>query len=138
MRWLNLGCGKNWRKYRQYEGLDMVDYGQKYVGEVFSEITKFNEGAFERVMANHFLEHFYPHEVIMLLKEIDRILEKDGIFTFVVPHKDREEAWDLTHKSYWNENTVLTIPILNNAGKWVVDKSIVNDRLDIHAWLIKN
>jgi len=138
MRRLNLGCGKNWREHRSYEGLDMEDYGQKYVGEVFCEITKFNENTFSEVMANHFLEHFYPHEVQMLLREIHRILKKGCTFKFVVPHKDKAEAWDLTHKSYWNGNTVMKIPIMNNIGKWEIENMSVNDRMDIHAWLVKH
>ena len=31
---LNLGCGKNWKLYKGYEGLDVVDFGQKYVNNV--------------------------------------------------------------------------------------------------------
>lgn len=141
---LNLGCGEYWKTYPDYAGLDVGDYGQRFVGNVLdllkvdgNDVAPFYTCVWDEVMANHFLEHFNQEELKLLLKGIYRILRHGGIFKFVVPHKDREEAWDLTHKTFWNENTVRTLESIEGFGRWKVKSCVTNDKKNIHAELIK-
>jgi predicted SAM-dependent methyltransferase len=138
MNKLNLGCGINWQKnYPEYDGLDIENYGQKFVGDILEIIKSFQDNIYDETMANHFLEHFTQDELKFLFYEINRILKKNCIFKFVVPHKDRPEAWDLTHKTFWNENTVKTIEILKGFGSWRIESCVTNQRKDIHSVLRK-
>jgi len=135
---LNLGCGTNWQKnYPEYDGLDIENYGQKFVGDIIQIIKSLQNDTYDEIMANHFLEHFTQDELKFLFNEINRILKNNCIFKFVVPHKDRPEAWDLTHKTFWNENTVKTIEILKGFGSWRVESCVTNQRKDIHSVLRK-
>ena len=140
MRKLNLGCGPNWKKnYPSYEGLDIVDFGQEWVCDVLrvSSEMGFKEGTYDEIMANHFLEHFDQTKLKSLFQMIHFILKPRGLFKFVVPHKDKDNAWDLTHKTFWNENTVKTLERTKDFGDWEVKRIITNKRKDIHAWLRK-
>jgi len=145
MKKLNLGCGENWKeKYPDYEGLDIIDFGQKYVGNVLKLLDEFvvTNKWFTEVMANHFLEHFDQNELKIIFSKVHDILETGGLFKFVVPHKDKGEAWVLSHKTYWCEETIKwleredTDPVYG-FGRWKIDRIVVNKRKDIHVWLRK-
>ncbi len=55
-----------------------------YTGDIFSR--PFNDGTFDLVRMNHTLEHM--HEPLKLLKEIKRILKKNGRLILAVPNFD--------------------------------------------------
>ncbi len=143
MKKLNIGCGGNWRVYPDYEGLDIVDFGQKYIMDIFNYFLEWREdNAYEEVMANHFLEHFDQNELKMLFGGIFTILKVGGIFRFVVPHKDKDRSWVLPHKTFWNETTVRWLEEkeaneVYGFGKWKVEEVVTNERKDIHALLKK-
>jgi len=144
---LNLGCGENWKeKYPDYVGLDIEDFGQKYVCDVYKffkiEVTRLSlELEFDEVMANHFLEHFNQEELKHIFKGVGTILKQGGLFKIVVPHKDKERSYVLSHKTFWTEDTfkVLEEEIFERYGfgKWKIKKLVTNKRLDIHCWLKK-
>jgi predicted SAM-dependent methyltransferase len=142
-RKLNLGCGLNWKElYPHYLGLDIIDYGQAYVGDVIKVLPTIEDNAFDEVMANHFLEHFSQDEIKKIFKLVYRILKPEGIFRIVVPQLGKERAWILSHKTFWNETTVRWLAereadIIYGFGKWKVDEILVNSRKDIHAMLRK-
>ena len=136
---LNLGCGNNWKiDYPDFDGLDIVNFGQKYVCDVLGFESEIN---YSEVMANHFLEHFSQDELKQIFSNVYEILEFNGLFKIVVPHKDKERSWILSHKTFWTEDTfkVLEEDIFERYGfgKWKVEKLVTNDRLDIHCWLKK-
>ncbi len=138
MKKLNLGCGQNWKNnYPDYDGLDIENYGQTYVGNVLELLKDMTSDSYDEIIANHFLEHFSQDELKIIFFEVNRILKHNCYFKFVVPHKDRPAAWDLTHKTFWNENTVTTLEIIKGFGNWKVENCITNSRKDIHSLLKK-
>ena len=74
------------------------------------------------IHAYHFLEHLAGDEVILLLREVERVLVPGGVMNICVPYYSSSlQAQDLTHKSVWCETTFQTL--FNNnyydpAGKW--------------------
>jgi len=83
MRWLNIGCGNCF--HPDWENIDLrpssphvkhVDIikGLPYPGETF-----------DAVYSSHLLEHLSPDQARALLKEMKRVLKKDGIIRIVVP-----------------------------------------------------
>ena len=145
---LNLGCGLKWKEqYPNYDGLDIKDYGQKYKGniiELLSNLNSHTHGSlypnfYDEVMANHFLEHFNQDELKVIFNSVHGILKEGGLFKIVVPHKKKDSAWQLSHKTFWTESTFeyLVKPIFEryDFGKWEIEKLVTNKRGDIHAWL---
>ncbi len=152
MKLLNLGCGSTWKEhYPQYEGLDLVDHGQKYVGDVLKLLdpdknvfppTELLDNTVDEVMANHFLEHFNQDELKTIFLNVHRILVVGGTFRIVVPHKDRAEAWYLVHKTFFNEATFemfnrVETDSYSEFGKWKCEQVVTNSRGNIHAVLKK-
>lgn len=141
---LNLGCGDNWRLYPDYEGIDINNHGQKYVGDVLGTLISLQEehyGKIEGIMANHFLEHLDQEVIRMVLNECHDLLVNHGEFKIVVPHKDRPEAWQLTHRTFFNENTFKWFEYdeVPQYGfkPWRVKELIVNHKNNIHCVLQK-
>lgn len=135
---LNLGCGPLWKEqYPDYEGLDILDYGQTYQADVrYFRTTK----QYDEVMANHFLEHFDQEELKKIFKLIHGILKPKGVFKFAVPHMRKERSWILSHKTFWNETTANWLgeeesDTVYGFGRWKVLEVAVNDRDDMHVRL---
>lgn len=62
------------------------------------------------IHAYHFLEHLSGEDAITMLLEFQRVLKPGGIINFVVPYYNSSmQAHDLTHKSFWNEDTFQTL-----------------------------
>jgi len=140
MKKLNLGCGKNWQDYLDYEGLDIVDYGQEWKGDVLKLLPGFEDGSYDEVMANHFLEHFDQDQLRTIFSEVHRILKPRGKFEFIVPHKIKDKAWVLSHKTFWCEETVKFLEKYGEDygfGEWKIEELVVNGRLDIYARLVR-
>lgn len=134
---LNLGCGENWKElYPDYVGLDLLNFGQEYVADVRKGIP----GKWSEIMANHLLEHLDQDELKDLFSNAYKALKKGGIFKFAVPHMNKDKAWILSHKTFWNEETVRFIEKDGDYygfGKWRVLDLVTNQRQDIHAVLQK-
>jgi predicted SAM-dependent methyltransferase len=147
---LNIGCGSNWKLHEGYDGLDKIDYGQKYVSDVLNmdiykdpnQFCNFKSETYDEVMANHFLEHFSQDELRFIFLRVHDILKPKGLFKIVVPHKDKESSWRLSHKTFWCEGTIKWLETkeadeVYGFGRWSIKEIITNSRGDIHAWLIK-
>ena len=139
---LNIGCGKNWRTYEGYNGLDIVDFGQDYIGNVLTILPILSDGTLTEVMANHFLEHFSQEELKVIFSNVNRLLKDGGIFKFVIPHLSKDRSWILPHKTFWNEVTVRWLgeedtDKVYGFGKWEVVEVITNERKDMHVILRK-
>lgn len=147
IRKLNLGCGPKWKEqYPDYLGLDIMDYGQEFVGDVLEYLESVSnlpqEEKFEEVMANHFLEHFSQDELKKIFTGVHAILQDGGIFRFTVPHMKKEKSWVLSHKTFWNKTMIEWMGdedagVVYGLGFWDVKEVIVNEREDIHAIFIK-
>ena len=136
---LNIGCGDNLELYSDYDGLDIVDFGQRHVCSILSFNPYSSKSNYVEVMANHFLEHFNQDELKQIFKLVKILLKPNGLFKIVVPHKKKDSAWQLSHKTFWTESTFeyLVKPIFEryDFGKWEIEKLVTNKRGDIHAWL---
>lgn len=90
-----------------------------------------SDGCVDIIHAYHFLEHLPGEHVILLLREVERVLAVGGVMNICVPYYNSSmQAQDLTHKSVWCETSFQTL--FNNqyydpAGKW---------RLAVHTQFI--
>lgn len=100
---LDIGCGKNPKE--GFDGIDAIDFGQKYVLNVAAKDEKgfvkwpFDDNSIDELHCSHFVEHLKPDERIHFANEAHRVLQKDGKLTIIVPHYGSERAYgDLTHQ----------------------------------------
>lgn len=62
----------------------------------------FRDNSVSYVYCSHFVEHLYYHELYMLLKEIDRVLVKNGIIVINTPLLHSSFYSDLSHVKPYN------------------------------------
>jgi predicted SAM-dependent methyltransferase len=106
---LDIGCGKNPKE--GFDGIDAIDFGQKYILDVAAKDKKgnfikwpFEDNSVEEIHCSHFVEHLKPDERIHFVNEIYRILIpstsiENGKVTIIVPHYGSERAYgDMTHQ----------------------------------------
>lgn len=106
---LDIGCGRNPKE--GFDGIDAIDFGQKYILDVAAKDKKgtfikwpFDDDSVDEVHCSHFVEHLRPDERMHFANEIYRILKpstclEDGKVTIIVPHYASERAYgDLTHQ----------------------------------------
>jgi hypothetical protein len=113
---IDIGCGK--RPKEGFDGVDAIDFGQKYVLDVAGRTPKFNNshdmskphgGAFkawpwknnsiDEVHSSHFLEHLTGEERIHFFNELYRVMKPGSTATIITPHWAHECAYgDPTHQ----------------------------------------
>lgn len=129
---LDIGCGKNPAK--GYLGLDIKNYGQKYVQDARDGLPGDDWG---EIRASHFIEHLTQDEAIAFLNDC---WGKCDVLYLIVPHLKGDNAWQLTHKTFYTEGT---FKFLEREGiteqykikRWTIKRITVNNRNDIHVWL---
>ena len=102
---LNLGCGKSWREYQGYEGVDNVDFGQKYILDLAIDGLKgIDDNSVDHIIAFNILEHIPQERVIFVMNECNRVLKsKCELHIKVPPVTNPLQAFsDPTHRSYWS------------------------------------
>ncbi len=73
---LNLGCGKEWREYPEFEGVDIVDFGQKYVLDITEDgLSGIADLSVDEMMAFNVLEHISPEKIVFVMNECQRVLK---------------------------------------------------------------
>jgi len=94
MKKLNLGCG--WDKKDGYDNFDEDDFDLN----VFPYPIK--DKTYDFILFQNVIEHLdYPYKV---LKELHRILRKDGVIKITCSHHNDESAYaSFQHKHYFNE-----------------------------------
>lgn len=97
---LELGCG-NRKRNPDWIGIDALDFEcVDIVGGVFDVLEKFPVRSVDRVHSYHFFEHVADLE--MLIRELARIIKKDGQMEVVVPHFSNPHYYsDYTHKQFF-------------------------------------
>jgi SAM-dependent methyltransferase len=100
---LDIGCGKNPKE--GFDGIDAIDFGQKYVLDVAAKDKKgfikwpFDDNSVDEIHCSHFVEHLKSDERIHFANEIYRILKDGCKAQLIVPHYGSERAYgDLTHQ----------------------------------------
>jgi len=96
---LNLGCGPDYKK-----GWVNLDYHRAYNPDVFHNMDKipypFKKEEFHYVYCSHILEHV--EDFFNTMKEIERIIKKNGILHIRVPHFSNGNGYnDLTHRRFF-------------------------------------
>lgn len=156
--YLDLGCGTR-KKDSYYTGIDVHKYeGVDIVMDLRMAKLPFDDHSVDGVYASHFLEHLNFEENIFLFNEVYRILKVDKIFEIVVPHGMSYSGMaDLSHKTFWTEDTFGYFTPLNTAyydwnviNKWQVMNNdatpkytytkegfLENKNREIHAFLMK-
>lgn len=100
---LDIGC-KN-KKSQGYLGLDLRDFGQEIVWDVCYGIPLPDDTVVE-IRMSHFLEHIGEEDLPFLWYEIRRVCVHGGLVLTTTPHADSADAWDVWHKSRWNEKRI--------------------------------
>lgn len=138
---INLGCGKT--VIPDFDGLDILDFGQKYVMSVFDYIHNnwMRSNYIDEIQAHHFLEHFDQAELREILNFCHRALKPNCVFYAEVPHKNKDQSFILSHKTYWTEATFEFLAKVEEVATygfkcWEIKKLVTNERLDIHCWMV--
>lgn len=99
---LNIGCGTHIMK--GWVNLDISPLpGVDVVHDIEKLPLPFTDGQFSEILCQDILEHV---EYIPILKELHRILKKDGVLSIRVPHfTSKHNFIDPTHKKMFSINT---------------------------------
>lgn len=96
---INIGAGK-----KSILGFDDLDADRGWSAPDMSEY--YGNCSVEGICAFHFLEHLNGRDVILMLKEMERVMAIGAVANILVPHHLGEMAYqDLDHKSFWSEGT---------------------------------
>ncbi len=141
MRVLNLGCGKDIKKSTSRKRFINLDVALLKGVDVVADLRggiPFDEGTFDKVIAHHVLEHFFPDDLINLMNEIHRVLKDGGVIDIEVPHYKSKGAFkDPTHKSFFTEETFEYFTTEHNLGYYTdFSFEIVKLELKWEPWRI--
>lgn len=91
---LHVGCGSkrkdkttrvfasdDWREVR----LDIDQSAQPDIVGSMTDMSAVGDGSFDALYSSHNIEHLYPHEVPVALKEFYRVLKNDGFLVITCP-----------------------------------------------------
>lgn len=93
---IDVGCGK--RPKEGFEGLDSLDFGQKYVHDVRKGLP-FKPNSVDEVHSSHFVEHLTWPERIKFFNELYRVMKPGATATIITPNWSHECFYgDPTHK----------------------------------------
>lgn len=93
---LNIGCGPVSRWIPNTEGLDIIDFGQKYVSSIFKFEPPYQ---YDVIFAHHFFEHFL--DTVTLMEKVGSMLKIGGALDIRVPTLPYPQAYvDPTHVKY--------------------------------------
>lgn len=96
MNALEIGCGPKNRWIANTDGIDLIDFGQKYVGDfmVFDFPQKY-----DTIFMHHVLEH--QSDPIAFMDKVCDVLNEGGKVDIRVPILPHEQAFiDPTHKLF--------------------------------------
>lgn len=94
---IDIGCGKNCKE--GFDGLDAIDFGQKYVHDVTKEKLPFDDDTVEEVHCSHFIEHLTWSERVAFFNELYRVMQSGAKATIIIPHWNSSRFYgDPTHK----------------------------------------
>jgi hypothetical protein len=93
---LNVGCGPSTRWIPNTEGLDIIDFGQKYVCSVFDFKPPY---LYDAVFAHHIVEHF--PDTVALMEKLGSLVKIGGVLDIRVPVFPYPQAFvDPTHVKF--------------------------------------
>jgi hypothetical protein len=102
---LDLGCGA--RPYKDYLGIDN-GISSKFVvkKDVLTYPKSLPKNSVSHIYSRHYLEHTNADQFMIILREIDRVLVKNGEIIFTVPHYTNPFFYsDPTHRIFFGVHT---------------------------------
>lgn len=145
---VELGCGdqKHWRK--GFIHLDINDNGQDIVWDITKGLP-FRDNSCEVIYASHTFEHISKQDLIGVLNECWRCLDRIGYLWVIVPAYNSESALIIPHVTQFDENTFRHLTKAMNPNYddlsgmhssplkiWETIELVTNERPDIH-WKAK-
>ena len=97
---IEIGCGEN-KKFDNSIGIDIIDTRSVDIhGDIYDVLTDIPNSSVAYIYSSHCFEHL--DNLIFLMKEVSRILAKDGILEVIVPHFSNPYFFsDPTHKNFF-------------------------------------
>ena len=98
---IDIGCGKSCKE--GFDGIDAMDFGQKYVHDVRTGLP-FDDGSVEEVHCSHFIEHLTWPERVGFINELYRVMQVGAKCALILPHWASCRYYgDPTHKEPFSE-----------------------------------
>lgn len=85
MKYLNLGCGSNYSKEKEWTNLDFVSSDKNVISHNLLNGIPFPDEHFDLVYHSHVLEHFTKEDGEAFVAECFRVLKKGGVLRIAVP-----------------------------------------------------
>jgi predicted SAM-dependent methyltransferase len=106
---IKYGAGPGTTKEEGIVRIDIVPEWADLVLNIAKEKLPFEDNSVVLIEAHHILEHVQLNEDFLhVMKEVYRVLKKDGVIDITVPHKDSEMAFDcFQHTRFFNENSFM-------------------------------
>jgi len=104
---LKLDLGSGARPYKDYLGVDNA-INNKLVEkkDVLIFLKSLSKNSVSHIYSRHYLEHTDSDKFLKILREIDRVLIKNGEMIFTVPHYSNPFFYsDPTHKTFFGVHT---------------------------------
>jgi predicted SAM-dependent methyltransferase len=119
---LNVGCGEDNRL--GYINIDKRDLGFNTLWDVRDGLP-FTDGSVVEIFSSHFLEHLDDDESEAFFREAFRVLKSKGELIVRVPHATSTGACIMGHKTFWNEEKVLSLQGFdrNPIGNFIISEN---------------
>lgn len=135
---LEIGCGPKDRWLKDTDGIDLIDFGQKYVGDFLT--YKFPK-KYKIIFAHHVVEHL--PDTTAFFNKVAKVLAKGGLVDIRVPIWPTEFAFvDPTHVKFIVFPTFFRYYTKDSpAGHWYSEKEfeitkVDNDRYDWEGHIV--
>jgi len=93
---LEIGCGPKDRQIKEADGIDLIDFGQKYVGDFMT--YKFPK-KYDIIFCHHVIEHL--PDTVAFFNKVGDVLKTNGVIDIRVPTFPSEYAFiDPTHVKF--------------------------------------
>lgn len=95
---IEIGCGEN-KKFNRSIGIDLIDSESVDIhGDIYDILIDIPDSSIDCIYSSHCFEHL--EDIVILMKEISRILKKEGSLEVIVPHFSNPYFFsDPTHKT---------------------------------------
>lgn len=94
---LEVGCGPADRQIKEADGIDLIDFGQKYIGDFLT--YKF-PNKYDIIFAHHLLEHL--PDTVAFFNKAGEVLKPKGVVDIRIPTWPHEFAFiDPTHVRFF-------------------------------------
>ncbi len=89
LKYLNLGCGKNYVSTEEWINIDFVSIGKDVISHNLLKGIPFEDNTFDLIYHSHVLEHFSKNDGINFIAECYRVLKPGGIIRVVIPDLEK-------------------------------------------------